>query len=72
MVAHQISVGSSGKYIFRVQKMLNSFHEPNPEISNLLARRDNQILVLNLSILLSKKQKKVSDGLQWLSEDILG
>ena len=42
------------------------------QILLLLARRDNQILVLNLSILLSKKQKKVSDGLQWLSEYILG
>ena len=42
------------------------------QILLLLARRDNQILVLNLSILLSKKQKKVLDGLQWLSEDILG
>ena len=42
------------------------------QILLLLVRHDNQILVLNLSILLSKKQKKVSDDLQWLSKDILG
>ena len=29
-------------------------------------------ILLLLTILLSKKQKNVSDGLQWLSEDILG
>ena len=42
------------------------------QILLLLVRRDNQIWVLNLSILLSKKQKEFSDGLQWLSQDILG
>ena len=54
--------------------MLNSSNEPNPEISNLttLSETRQADLVLNLSILLSKKQKNVSDGLQWLSEDILG
>ena len=55
--------------------MLNSSYGSNPEISNLTTfseTRQPDFGAKSIYFAISKTKKKVSDGLQWLSEDILG